>query len=269
MPRPYWKGYLKLSLVTCPVAMSPATSDSEKVRFHTLNRETGNRVVSQYVDLVTGKPVKDENEAKGYARGENDYVILTDDDLDSVALDTVKTIDIDKFVPAESIEWVYLEKPHYLMPDDPVGHEAFAVIRDAMASDKVVGVSKLVIGRRERAVVLEPRGEGIVLWTLRFGDEVRPEESYFEGIDEEADPELIPLVQQLIKQKTSRWSSDMVSDPIQESLLKIIAEKKRALKPAKKAAKGKPDATQGSNVVNIMDALKKSVAAELKSSKAR
>ncbi|MGR9235480.1 non-homologous end joining protein Ku (plasmid) [Rhizobium leguminosarum] len=269
MPRPYWKGYLKLSLVTCPVAMSPATSDSEKVRFHTLNRETGNRVVSQYVDSVTGKPVKDENEAKGYARGENDYVILTDDDLDSVALDTVKTIDIDKFVPAESIEWVYLEKPHYLMPDDPVGHEAFAVIRDAMASDKVVGVSKLVIGRRERAVVLEPRGEGIVLWTLRFGDEVRPEESYFEGIDEEADPELIPLVQQLIKQKTSRWSSDMVSDPIQESLLKIIAEKKRALKPAKKAAKGKPDATQGSNVVNIMDALKKSVAAELKSSEAR
>ncbi|TBE83011.1 Ku protein (plasmid) [Rhizobium leguminosarum] len=269
MPRPYWKGYLKLSLVTCPVAMSPATSDSEKVRFHTLNRETGNRVVSQYVDSVTGKPVKDENEAKGYARGENDYVILTDDDLDSVALDTVKTIDIDKFVPAESIEWVYLEKPHYLMPDDPVGHEAFAVIRDAMASDKVVGVSKLVIGRRERAVVLGPRGEGIVLWTLRFGDEVRPEESYFEGIDEEADPELIPLVQQLIKQKTSRWSSDMVSDPIQESLLKIIAEKKRALKPAKKAAKGKPDATQGSNVVNIMDALKKSVAAELKSGKAR
>ncbi|MFF0924348.1 Ku protein [Rhizobium leguminosarum] len=269
MPRPYWKGYLKLSLVTCPVAMSPATSESEKVRFHTINRETGNRVVSQYVDSVTGKPVKDENEAKGYARGENDYILLTDDDLDAVALDTVKTIDIDRFVPAESIEWVYLEKPHYLMPDDPVGHEAFAVIRDAMASDKVVGVSKLVIGRRERAVVLEPRGVGIVLWTLRFGDEVRPEESYFEGIDEEADPELIPLVQQLIKQKTSRWSPDMVSDPIQESLLKIIAEKKKALKPAGKAAKGKPDAAQASNVVNIMDALKKSVAAELKSSKAR
>ncbi|TAX87330.1 Ku protein [Rhizobium leguminosarum] len=269
MPRPYWKGYLKLSLVTCPVAMSPATSESEKVRFHTINRETGNRVVSQYVDSLTGKPVKDENQAKGYARGENDYIVLTDDDLDAVTLDTVKTIDIDKFVPAESIEWVYLEKPHYLMPDDPVGHEAFAVIRDAMASDKVVGVSKLVIGRRERAVVLEPRGEGIVLWTLRFGDEVRPEKSYFEGIDEEADPELIPLVQQLIRQKTSRWSPNMVSDPIQESLLKIIAEKKKALKPARKAAKGKPDAARASNVVNIMDALKKSVAAELKSSKAR
>ncbi|MBA5800706.1 Ku protein [Rhizobium changzhiense] len=246
-PKYYWKGYLKLSLVTCPVAMTPATSESEKVRFHTLNKETGNRVVSRYIDSVTGKLVKDENEAKGYARGENDYVILTEDDLDAVALDTVKTIDIDKFVPADSIEWIYLEKPHYLMPDDAVGNEAFAVIRDAMKADKVFGVSKLVMGRRERAVVLEPRGE---------------------GIDEEADPELIPLVQQLIKQKTSRWSPDMVSDPIQESLLKIIAEKKKALKPAKKSAKGKTEAPPASNVVNIMDALKKSVAAELKSKKA-
>ncbi len=137
--RPYWKGYLRLSLVTCPVNMTPATSESEEVRFHTLNKDTGNRVVSQYIDSITGKPVKDENEAKGYARIENDYVILTEDDLDNVALDTVKTIDIAKFAPADSIEWVYLEKPHYLMPDDAVGNEAFAVIRDAMKADKVVG----------------------------------------------------------------------------------------------------------------------------------
>ncbi len=266
MARPYWKGYLKLSLVTCPVNMSPATSESEKVRFHTLNKETGNRVVSQYIDSVTGKPIKDENEAKGYARGENDYVILTDDDLDAVALDTVKTIDIEEFAPAESIEWVYLEKPHYLMPDDAVGNEAFAVIRDAMKADKVVGISKLVVGRREKAVVLEPRDEGIVLWSLRFGDEVRPEEAYFEDIDDEADPNLVPLVQQLIKQKTKRWSPDMVSDPIQESLLKLIEEKKKALKPKKKTAKAKEP--PASNVINIMDALRKSVADELKSRKA-
>ncbi|MEH6691095.1 MAG: Ku protein [Pseudorhizobium pelagicum] len=268
MARPYWKGYLKLSLVTCPVAMTPATSESEKVRFHTLNKETGNRVVSRYIDSVTGKPVEDEDEAKGYARGENDYVILTDDDLDGVALDTVKTIDIDKFVPAESIEWIYLEKPHYLKPDDPVGYDAFAVIRDAMAADKVVGISRLVIGRRERAVVLEPRGEGIVLWSLRFGDEVRPEETYFEDIKGEADPELIPLVQQLIKQKTARWSPDMVSDPIQESLLKLISEKKKALRPARKPVKGKENTAPATNVVNIMDALRKSLAEERKSTKA-
>ncbi|MEX2692079.1 non-homologous end joining protein Ku [Rhizobium mongolense] len=267
-PRYYWKGYLKLSLVTCPVAMTPATSESEKVRFHTLNKDTGHRVVSQYIDSVTGKPVKDENEAKGYARGENDYIILTDDDLDAVALDTVKTIDIEKFVPAESIEWIYLEKPHYLMPDDAVGNEAFAVIRDAMKSDKVVGISKLVMGRRERAVVLEPREEGIVLWSLRFGDEVRPEDAYFEDIDEKADPDLVPLVQQLIKQKTARWSPNMVSDPIQDALLKLIEEKKKLLKP-KKAAKGKKEeATPASNVVNIMEALRKSVEADLKNRKA-
>ncbi|MGO8653118.1 Ku protein [Rhizobium ruizarguesonis] len=267
-PKYYWKGYLKLSLVTCPVAMTPATSESEKVRFHTLNKETGNRVVSRYIDSVTGKPVKDENEAKGYARGENDYVILTEDDLDAVALDTVKTIDIDKFVPADSIEWIYLEKPHYLMPNDAVGNEAFAVIRDAMKADTVFGVSKLVMGRRERAVVLEPRGEGIVLWTLRFGDEVRPEENYFEEIDEKADPDLIPLVQKLIKQKTARWSPNMVSDPIQESLLRLIEEKKKLLKP-KKAAKGrKEEAAPASNVVNIMEALRKSVETDLKNKKA-
>jgi DNA end-binding protein Ku len=262
--RPYWKGYLKLSLVTCPVNMTPATSESEKVRFHTLNKETGNRVVSQYIDSVTRKPVRDENEAKGYARGENDYVILTDDDLDNVALDTVKTIDIEKFAPADSIEWVYLEKPHYLMPDDAVGNEAFAVIRDAMKADKVVGISKLVIGRREKAVVLEPRDDGIVLWSLRFGDEVRPEENYFEDIDDEADPDLIPLVQKLIKQKTKRWSPEMVSDPIQESLLALIDEKKKALKPRKKSGKSKDATPPASNVVNIMDALRKSVADELK-----
>ncbi|MGF9567769.1 Ku protein [Neorhizobium sp. BT27B] len=266
--RPYWKGYLKLSLVTCPVNMTPATSESEKVRFHTLNKETGNRLVSQYIDSVTRKPVRDENEAKGYARGENDYVILTDDDLDNVALDTVKTIDIEKFAPAESIEWVYLEKPHYLMPDDAVGHEAFAVIRDAMKADKVVGISKLVIGRREKAVVLEPRDDGIILWSLRFGDEVRPEENYFEDIDDKADPDLIPLVQKLIMAKTKRWSPDMVSDPIQESLLALIAEKKKALRPRKKTGKSKDVAAPASNVVNIMDALRKSVADKLKTRKA-
>jgi DNA end-binding protein Ku len=267
MPRPYWKGYLKLSLVTCPVAMTPATSESEEVRFHTLNKSTGNRVVSQYVDSVTGKAVREDDDVRGYARGENDYVILSDEDLDAVSLDTVKTIDIDKFVPADSIDWVYLEKPHFLMPDDPVGQEAFAVIRDAMAADKVVGVSKLVIGRRERAVVLEPRGQGIVLWTLRFGDEVRPEESYFEDIDDVSDPDLVPLVQKLIKQKTSKWSPKMASDPIQDSLLALIAEKKKAMKPAKRQTMGKDQSAPKSNVINIMDALRKSLEADLKSRK--
>ena len=262
--RPYWRGYLKLSLVTCPVAMSPATSDSEKVRFHTLNKQTGNRVVAQYVDSVTGKSVKEENEAKGYERGENDYVLLTDEELESVELETVRTIDIEKFVPRESIEWVYLETPHYLMPNDKIGNEAFAVIRDAMEADDVLGISRVVIGRRERAVVLEPRGKGIVVWTLRFGDEVRPEGEYFQEIEKKADPKTVEVIKKMIKPRMERWSPSMVTDPIQESLLKLIASKKKGLKPTRKTDSKKDKSEKPSNVINIMDALKKSVEADLK-----
>jgi DNA end-binding protein Ku len=250
--------------------MSPAISESEKVRFHTLNKETGNRVLSRYVDSVTGKPVKDENEAKGYERGENDYVLLTDEDLESIDLETVRTIDVEKFVPRESIEWIYLETPHYLVPNDKIGNEAFAVIRDAMKAENVLGVSRVVIGRRERAVVLEPRDKGIVVWTLRFGDEVRPEEEYFQGIEKKADTSTVAAITQMIKRRMDQWSPSMVSDPIQESLLKLIATKKKALKPSKssKAAKGqKDDAAKPSNVISIMDALKKSVEADLKGRK--
>jgi DNA end-binding protein Ku len=133
--RPYWKGYLKLSLVTCPVQMTPATSESEKVRSHTLNRKTHNRVVSRYVDAVTGKEVDEDDEAKAYQRGENDYIILEDEELENVALDSTKTIDIEVFAPRDSIEWVWLDTPYYLLPDGAVGEEAFAVIRNAMAAE--------------------------------------------------------------------------------------------------------------------------------------
>lgn len=273
--RPYWKGYLKLSLVTCPVAMTPATSDSEKVRFHTLNRDTGNRVVSQYVDSVTGKPVKRKNEARGYERGENDHVILTDEDLEAVKLDTVRTIDIEQFVPRGSIEWIYLETPFYLTANDKIGDEAFAVIRQAMQAEDVVGVSRLVLGRRERAIVLEPRGDGIVLWALRFGDEVRAEDDYFDGIEEKPDAKGVSTIAAFIEKRMKDWSSEMVADPIQESLLKLIARKKKARKTSKaktsKAKTSRPETKGGaekSNVIDIMDALKKAVAKELKSRKA-
>lgn len=267
--RPYWKGYLKLSLVTCPVQMMPATSENEKVRFHTLNRETQNRVVSHYVDSVTGKEVKDEDEVKGYQRGENDYVMLEDEELENVALDSTKTIDISTFTPRDSIEWIWLDTPYYLSPNDPVGQEAFSVIRDAMESQDMVGISRLVITRRERAVMLEPRGKGIVLWTLRYGDEVRDEDTYFAGIgDETADSDMMPLVQQLIKKQTQHWNPKMVVDPVQDRLLDIIADKKKSLKkPSKAQAKAPASAPAPSNVINIMDALKKSVAAETRTGK--
>ena len=260
--RPYWKGYLKLSLVTCPVQMMPATSEKEKVRFHTLNRETQNRVVSRYVDVVTGKAVKEDDEVKGYQRGENDYIVLEDEELENVALDSTKTIDIDVFAPRDSIEWIWLDTPYYLAPDDPVGQEAFSVIRDAMAAEDMVGISRLVISRRERAVMLEPRGKGIVLWTLRYGDEVRDEDAYFSGIDDKpSDSEMMPLIQQLIKKQTRHWDSKLVADPVQDKLLEIIDAKRKKTKRPTKAKTSELTATPN-NVINIMDALRKSVDAE-------
>jgi DNA end-binding protein Ku len=210
-PRAFWKGYLKLSLVTCPVAMMPATSENEKVRFHIQNRKTGDRVVTRDVDAVSGKPVEEDDEVRGYERGEDDYVVLKDEELEAVGLESTRTIDIDMFVPADSIEWVWYDKPHYLMPDDPVGEEAFSVIRDAMLSTSLVGISRLVIYRRERAVMLEPRDKGIVLWTLRYGDEVRSAEEYFRHIaDTKPDSKMINLSRHLLKSAQSRgiriWS---------------------------------------------------------------
>lgn len=262
--RPYWKGHLKLSLVNCAVQMMPATSESEKVRFHTLNRTTQNRVVSHYVDSVTGKDVKEEDEVKGYARGENDYIILEDDELENVALDSTRTIDISTFTPRDTIEWIWLDTPYYLSPSEKVAQEAFAVIRDAMASQDMVGISRLVISRRERAVMLEPRGKGIVLWTLRYGDEVRDEDNYFGSIaDEKPDADMMPLIQKLIKKQTKPWDAKMVVDPVQDRLLDIIkAKKKQQKKPARSKTRAPASPSKPSNVINIMDALKKSVAAE-------
>jgi DNA end-binding protein Ku len=257
-PRTFWKGYLKLSLVTCPVAMMPATSEAEKVRFHTLNRKTGNRVVARYVDSVTHKPVDDADEVRGYQRGEDDYVMLEEEELDDVALESTRTIDIEMFVPSDEVAWIWYDKPHYLIPDDKVGEEAFAVIREAMVANKVVGISRLVMYRRERAVLLEPRDRGIVLWTLRYGDEVRDADDYFGGIDKEKpEPGQLALMTKYIKARTRKWDASLAEDPVQENLLEMIEskKKKRKSRPAKPKTEELP-----SNVINIMDALKASLA---------
>lgn len=263
-PRNFWKGYLKLSLVTCPVAMTPATSDREKVRFHSLNRETGNRVRSQYVDGETGKPIRDGDEVKGYPTGEDQYIVMEEDELDAVALESTHTIDIETFVPRDSIGWIWHDKPYYVTPDDKVGEEAFSVIRDAMRTTDMVGISRVVLFRRERAVMLEPCGKGILAWTLRYGDEVREAKDYFQEIDrDKPDQKLMRLVKKLIEERTKDWDPSMVEDPVQDKLLEIIEAKKKK-KPAKAkkgSARAEPQETP-SNVVSIMDALKKSVESE-------
>ncbi len=266
-PRPFWKGYLKLSLVTCPVALTPATSDAEKVRFHTLNRKTGNRVVSRYVDSATGEPVNEDDEVKGYARDESSFVLLEDEELEAVRLESARTIDIETFAPADSIDWIWYDTPYYLTPDDKVAEEAYCVIRDAMRSTGMVGISRLVLHRREQAVLLKARDNGIELWTLRYGADVRDPSAHFGGIREtKPDPALLDLVSQLIEERKKPWSPDMVHDPVQERLVEIISEKRKNVRPARPKAEPAPSA---SNVVNIMDALRRSVAEEAKGTKGK
>ena len=265
-PRSFWKGYLKLSLVTCPVAMTPAITEGERVRFHTLNRATGHRIESRYVDGETGAVVEDDDEVKGYERGDNQFVMLEDDELEAVALESTRTIDIEMFVPKESIEWIWYDRPHYLVPNDQVGEEAFSVIRDAMAATGTVGISRLVLYRRERAVMLAPRERGIVLWTLRYGNEIRDLGPYFSGIkSQKPDTKALDLVKRLIDERSKPWDPEMVGDPVQERLLEIIASKRKGKRPPKpKIVRDRP-----SNVVNIMDALRRSIEAEGKSTRGR
>jgi len=265
-PRPYWKGYLKLSLVTCPVSLTPATTEREKVRFHTINAKTGNRVRSRYVDADTGKPVTEEDEVRGYEVEEGRHVVIEDEELEAVGLESTRTIDIQQFVPSDSIEWIWYETPYYLMPEDEVAQEAFAVIREAMAATETVGISRLVLARRERAVMLQPRGKGIVLWTLRYGDEVRdPEEIFGKTKEKKPEAKLVSLVRKVIEDKTEPWDPSMVRDPVQERLKDIITSKtKKKAKPKKRKEQEEPETP--SNVVNIMDALRKSLSQEKKKS---
>jgi DNA end-binding protein Ku len=265
MPRPFWRGYLKLSLVTAPVIMTPALSESGKVRFHTLNRKTGNRVMSRYVDAETGHPVAEDDEVKGYPRDSGQYVLLEDAEIDSVALESTRSIDIENFVPADEIDWIWYDRPHYLTPSEPVGEEAFCVIRDAMRKSGMRGLSRLVLYRRERPVMLEPKGKGIVLWTLRYADEIRDEAAYFSRIDaEKPEKPLLALVTKLIDERTRPWTPKMADDPVQARLLDIISSRKKHRRPARKPKEPPGNAP---NVVNIMDALKKSLSAESRSKK--
>lgn len=266
-PRSFWKGYLKLSLVTCPIALTPAVTEKEKVRFHTINRKTGNRIVSRYVDEASGAPVDDDRQVKGYARGGEDFIQLENEELDAVALESSHTIDIDMFTPRREIDWIWFDKPHYLTPSDPVGEEAFCVIRDAMAASDMVGISRVVMYQRERAVLLEPRDKGIVLWTLRYGDEVRDPQAYFSGLATgKPETELMTLIKSLIEERKKPWDRSMMHDPVQGKLVEIIETKKQGKKKPAKPPTAPPNR---GNVVNIMDALRKSLAETEKSAKRR
>jgi DNA end-binding protein Ku len=267
--RPFWKGYLKLSLVTCPVSMTPATTENAKVRFHVMNRATGNRVVSRYVDAVNGAEVDEDDLAKGYEKAEGDFILFDDEELDALALESARTIDIDSFAPADSVDWIWYDRAHYLAPDDKVGEEAFAVIRDAMKATATIGLSRLVLYRRERPVMLKPCAKGLVLWTLRYRDEVRDPKAYFEGIDEgKPKAEALGLIKELIDKQNTSWSADLARDPTQENLLALIQAKQKGRKRSVPKPSPEPQSAPD-NVVNIMDALRKSLKVDAKGSRPR
>ncbi|MBW6421902.1 Ku protein [Rhizobium sp. XQZ8] len=264
-PRVFWKGYLKLSLVTCKVTMTPAISEGAKVRFHNINAKTHNRVMSIYVDSVTGKAVDDDDQVKGYPKGEDDYVLLEDEDIEDVGLESTRTIDIETFVPADSIGWIWYDRPHYLAPDDEVSAEAFAVIREAMAKTKTGGIARLVMYRRERAVLLLPKDKGIVVWTLRYGNEVRDADDYAaDKPKQKPESDQLKLMMKVIDERTKTWSPAMADDPVQDRLLEIISKRKKGRK-TKKVEDKAPE--RSSNVIDITAALKKSLEAERKSPK--
>ncbi|PTE07476.1 Ku protein [Mesorhizobium helmanticense] len=254
-PRPAWKGYLKLSLVTCAIELTNVVTHTEKVSFRILNRKTGNTVKRIYVDAETGKPLEEGDEIKGYEVGNGEFIHIEEDEIEAVQIESSHTMSLDGFVEKSSIQQIYLDTPYYVSPADKVSEEAFAVIRDAMAAEKKAGLARLVLYSRERPVVVEPLGKGMVLTTLRYGDTVRQPDSVFGDIKAtKTEGEMIELAEHIIDKKKAKFDPSKFDDRYEDALLELIRAKKAGRKAPKAKAAPKP-----SNVVNLFDALKKSL----------
>jgi len=257
-PRANWKGFLRLSLVTCPVALYPATSDTEKVSFNQINRKTGHRIKYLKVDAETGDEVTSEDIVKGYKVDTDTYIEVTKDELDDIALDSTHTIEIDEFVPKTDIDSRYLIRPYYLVPDGKVGHDAFAVIRETIRSMDKVAIGRVVLTNREHIIALEPLESGLMGTLLRYPYEVRSESEYFDDIqDVKLTKDMLDLAKHIVEKKSGAFEPELFEDHYETALIDLI-NKKRAGAPI--AAKATPKA--GGNVINLMDALKKSLANE-------
>ncbi|WP_375310002.1 Ku protein [Bradyrhizobium sp. A5] len=257
-PRANWKGFLRLSLVTCPVALYPATSDTEKVSFNQINRKTGHRIKYLKVDAETGDEVTSEDIVKGYKVDTDTYIEVTKDELDDIALDSTHTIEIDEFVPKTDIDSRYLIRPYYLVPDGKVGHDAFAVIRETIRSMDKVAIGRVVLTNREHIIALEPLESGLMGTLLRYPYEVRSEKDYFDDIqDVKLTKDMLDLAKHIVEKKSGTFEPELFEDHYETALIDLI-NKKRAGAPI--AAKVTPKSS--GNVINLMDALKKSLASE-------
>ncbi|WGD55290.1 Ku protein [Bradyrhizobium sp. CB1650] len=256
-PRANWKGFLRLSLVTCPVALYPATSDSEKISFNQLNRQTGHRIKYLKVDADTGDEVPNEDIVKGYELDKGQYIEVSKEELEEIALESTRTIEIDEFVDKSDIDPRYLIRPYYLRPDGKVGHDAFAVIRETIREMDKVAIGRVVLTNREHIIALEPIDKGLVGTLLRYPYEVRSEQEYFDEIqDVKVTKDMLDLARHIVNQKAGRFDPEKFEDHYETALIDLINQK-RAGKPI--TPKERPVST---NVVDLMEALRRSVRGE-------
>jgi DNA end-binding protein Ku len=258
-PRANWKGYLRLSLVSCPIALYPASSLSEKVSFNRINRKTGNRLKQQNVDSETGDVVPREDTARGFEVAKGQYLTVEDQEIDAVQIESTRTIEIDQFVPRSEIDDRYIDSPYYLAPDGKVGQDAFAVIRDTIAKMNMVAIGRVVLTRREHIIALEARGRGLLGLTLRYPYEVRDEQPYFEDIpDLKLSKEMLDLATHIVQTKAGHFDPAQFQDRYENALIDLLKKKEAGekIEPAKEGP--------APQVVNLMDALRASVDAEKK-----
>jgi DNA end-binding protein Ku len=256
--RTVWKGHIKLSLVSCAVGLYPSTSSGGKIRFNTLNRKTGNRVKRQFVDSETEEVVESEEQVKGYLVGKGSYIQVEDEELDALKVESTHTIDIESFVPRDEVDERFLDTAYYIAPTDKVSNEAFCVIRDAIRDKGMAGIARIVLARRERMILLEPLDEGLVGTTLHAADEVRDEDKVFDEISDVKYPkEMKDLAAHIIESKAAHFDPKQFDDRYEEAVADLLKSKQ-----AGKSVKSDDEQPQSSNVVNLMDALKRSVSAE-------
>jgi Ku protein len=253
--RAYWKGSLKLSLVSCPVLLYPASTTVDKTRFHMINRQTGNRLRQQMVDAETGDVVEGDQKGRGYELKKGEYVEIEKDELEAVQIESTHSIDIDSFVPKDEIDKRYLDHPYYIAPDGKAGVEAFAVIRDAMKNQDRVALARIVLTNREHVIAIEPLGKGLLGTTLRYPYELRDEDEYFDGIkNPKISKDMIELASHILDTKAAHFDPSKFKDQY-ENALKTLVKRKAAGKPVKSVEpEERPD-----NVISLMDALRQSL----------
>src|SRR6266403_3615691 len=261
-PRANWKGFLRLSLVTCPVALFPATSDSEKISFNQINRKTGHRIKYAKVDADTGEEVSSDDIMKGYKVDTDTYIEISKDELDNIALESTRTIEIDQFVPKSEIDELYLVRPYYIVPDGKVGHDAYAVIRETIRSLDKVALSRVVLTNREHVIALEARDNGLMGMLLRYPYEVRNSAEYFDDIqDVKITKDMLDLAKHIVQQKSGHFDPSRFEDHYEAALQELLDKKQKGQPIAKMAPQ------TSAKVVNLMDALRASLESDKSSSK--